>query len=464
VAASAATARAPRRRRLSGLELTSCKFIGREPGPCPSVGAVHPSQAASSKMVQFPSSSLCSTLCWTLSMSVCIAQITANQDCLALSDLYNSTSGQSWKKSSGWVNISTDCCTWYGVSCDLLDRRVVSLDLSNNNLFGSVPSSFSNLKRLKNLTLSHNKIYGIFPESITLLVGDYRCEGSPNSYQYQPCDPFKDQQNKDADCNGGSCTFVGGLSQLRLGDNVLHGPLPGAISRLYKTLQVLDVNTNQLEGSVPRTIGALTRLVELDLYANTFTSSVPDELGLLGNLRYLNLAFNLFNGTVPNSLANLLRLEYLDLSVNRFRGTLPLLLGVLVQPATPACDRPGGSCFGATIKNLTLNSLGGCDSSQLILQYVTGVKMPCNPGVQDQTYWCSTCSTPYSTSSSSPPIDCYSGMPPLPTAPNLYQQFLYPPYAPSIPKAPIPSIGPKLRISVITRCTYTPSLYAVAPS
>ena len=400
--------------------------------------------------------------------SLCIwaffIKITASSDCLALSDLFNSTSGNLWSNSFGWANTS-DCCTWYGVSCDMLDRRVVSLDLSNNGLYGSIPQSLSKLKRLKNLTLSHNRIQGTIPEAITSLAGEYRCEGlSPDLYQYQSCDPFRDQLNKDVDCHGGTCTFVGGLSQLRLGDNILYGSLPESISRLYKTLQILDLNTNQLEGSIPRTIGALTSLVELDLYSNTLTSSIPNEMGLLTNLRYLNLAFNLLNGTIPKSLANLLRLEYLDLSVNRFRGAVPELLGVLVQPATPSCDRPGGSCFGSTIRNLTLNGLGSCDQSQLILQYVTAIKMPCNAGVQDQSYWCSSCSAPYSPSAPSPLTDCYSGLPSLPAAPNLFQQFMYPPYAPAIPNVPIPSAGPKLRISVITRCTYTPSLYAVEPS
>ena len=393
-------------------------------------------------------------------VSALFTQSKSESDCLALNDLYNSTSGQSWVNSMGWINIS-DCCSWFGVMCDPVNRRVVSLDLSNNGLSGSIPSTISILKRLKNLTLSHNKIFGTIPDSLTTLSGEYYCEDLANPYQNQSCDPFKNAENKDIDCNGGKCTFAGGLSILRLGGNILSGTLPTSFSRLYKTLEVLDLNTNQLNGSIPRTLGALTRLVELDLYSNTLSSVIPGELGLLGNLRYLNLAFNLLSGSIPNALAGLVRLEYLDMSVNGFRGTIPSLLGVLVQPTTPPCDRPGGSCFGSTMKNLTLNARGVCDPSQLILQYLTGVKQPCNHGAQDQSYWCASCSPPYSAFLPSPQTDCYSNLPAPPAAPNLYLSFPNPPYAPAIGAVPQPTVGPKLRLSVITTCTYTPSLYAV---
>ncbi len=394
--------------------------------------------------------------------SASLAQVTS-PDCATLLDIYNSTSGTSWVHSFGWTNIS-DCCVWYGVQCDADDKRVVSLNLSNNGLSGVLPASISNLKRLKILILSHNKMHGVIPDPLTTLAGDYRCQNSPVSNMYQPCDPFKDTSNRNVDCNGGICSFIGGLSHLRLNDNMFRGPLPDSISRLYKTLQVLDLNTNQLEGAIPRSIGALAQLVELDLYLNTFSSAVPPELGLLANLRYLNLAFNLLSGVVPDSLANLIRLEYLDLSVNGFRGSLPFLLGVLVEPPTPPCDRPGGTCFGSTLRNLTLNGRGECDATQLVLQYVMAVKMPCNAGVQDQSFSCASCSAPYSASKPSVVEDCYAGLPPTNPSPDFYQRFVYPPYAPSIGAVPTPTLGPKLRISVITRCTYSPSLYAVEPS
>jgi hypothetical protein len=387
----------------------------------------------------------------------------SNIDCASLLDFYNHTSGRSWVNSFGWTNFS-DCCVWYGVECDADDRRVVSLNLSNNGLAGVIPESLSNLKRLRILVLSHNKLHGEIPTHLTALAGDYRCQNSPDLNLYQSCDPFKDPSNRNIDCGGGICSFIGGLSHLRLNDNMLRGSLPDSISRLYKTLQVLDLNTNQLEGAIPRSIGALSQLVELDLYLNILSTAIPPEIGLLTNLRYLNLAFNLLSGAVPNSIANLIRLEYLDLSVNGFSGGLPLLLGVLVEPPTPPCDRPGGTCFGLTLMNLTLSGRGECDTTQLVLRYVMGVKMPCNADVQDQSYSCASCAAPYSASKPSISEDCYSGLPPKISSPDFYQRFVYPPYAPTIGAVPTPTVGPKLRISVITRCTYSPSLYAVDPS
>ena len=53
---------------------------------------------------------------------------------------------------------SNDCCTWDGVECDENTGHVVSLDLSNSSLYGSINSSSSlfQLVHLQKLNLAYN--------------------------------------------------------------------------------------------------------------------------------------------------------------------------------------------------------------------------------------------------------------------------------------------------------------------
>ncbi len=81
-------------------------------------------------------------------------------DSLALIDLYNAADGANWLDNTNWLTANA-LETWFGVTVE--GRRVVSLDLSNNNLTDSLPGSLGNCTVLNHLDLSHNKISGEFP-------------------------------------------------------------------------------------------------------------------------------------------------------------------------------------------------------------------------------------------------------------------------------------------------------------
>lgn len=90
----------------------------------------------------------------------------------ALIALYNATGGLQWSNNSGWLGVSGTECKWYGVTCDYpghIQKRppfVVSLELSNNNLVGAIPSELGHLKSLEWLSLSGNRLTGMVPESL----------------------------------------------------------------------------------------------------------------------------------------------------------------------------------------------------------------------------------------------------------------------------------------------------------
>lgn len=61
----------------------------------------------------------------------------------------------------------------------------------------------------------------------------------------------------------------------------------------------LDLEFNELEGSIPSSIGDLVHLTLLNLLLNNLTGSIPNEIGNLSELQSLNLGWNNLSGLIP---------------------------------------------------------------------------------------------------------------------------------------------------------------------
>ncbi|CAN6883512.1 unnamed protein product [Brassica oleracea] len=163
-----------------------------------------------------------------------------------------------------------------------------SLDLSNNDLVGKVPSSISNLSRLTYLDLSSNNLNSSIPLLYNLTK----------------------------------------LSSLDLSNNRLKGKVPEWLWNL-PSLTALSLSHNSLDsfqGQIPESIGLLKSLIALDLSNNRFMGYIPSSLGKLTNLESLDLSRNQLSGRIPQELVTLTFLEYLyflDLSNNSLQGKVP---------------------------------------------------------------------------------------------------------------------------------------------
>jgi hypothetical protein len=115
---------------------------------------------------------------------------------------------------------------------------------------------------------------------------------------------------------------------VNLSYNRLLGELPVEVGEC-ETLWYLDVEGNQLSGSIPEGTGALTNLVILNLSRNQLRGNIPWQLGELENLEGLFLDNNLLSEPIPASLGNLSKLVMLDLSFNYLNGNIPPELGNL---------------------------------------------------------------------------------------------------------------------------------------
>ncbi|KAF8041612.1 hypothetical protein BT93_A0266 [Corymbia citriodora subsp. variegata] len=111
------------------------------------------------------------------------------------------------------------------------------------------------------------------------------------------------------------------LTHFDISDNNLEGSIPSSIGNLSH-LRLLDVWHNLFEGAIPRSIGQLRKLEKLDFGMNQLTSWIPSELALCSNLTFLSLAVNSISGELPLSLSNLVRLSEFEASDNRLSGEL----------------------------------------------------------------------------------------------------------------------------------------------
>ena len=141
----------------------------------------------------------------------------------------------------------------------------------------------------------------------------------------------------------------GSVTHLNLQRNNLNGSLPSQLGNL-KNLRQLYLPYNNLTGPIPAELGKLSKLTNLVLTGNKLSGSIPSELGQLTNLEIMELRVNSFSGSIPPELGNLSKLRQLWLGRNNLNGLIPPELGKLSE---------------MTNLNLYSNSLSGSIPSEL---------------------------------------------------------------------------------------------------
>lgn len=121
---------------------------------------------------------------------------------------------------------------------------------------------------------------------------------------------------------------LGELKSLNLSGNSITGVIPSTLGNLY-SLSILDLSRNLITGSIPDAISALGNLTSLDLSSNSLEGAIPSEFGSLSRLRFLRLQRNSLSNSIPPQLANLSQLVEFDVGYNYLSGSLPENLGEL---------------------------------------------------------------------------------------------------------------------------------------
>ncbi|KAF8032316.1 hypothetical protein BT93_D1281 [Corymbia citriodora subsp. variegata] len=154
------------------------------------------------------------------------------------------------------------------------------LNLSGNELSGSLPVQLGDLGNLVDLDLSFNNLTGSVPSDLKGLRS---------------------------------------LQRMLLGNNLFGGPLPDDLFSNLSQLQVVALRHNSFTGSPPRLLWSIPGLVLLDISSNNFTGLLPDTASN-DTAAVLNISQNLFYGNLTELLVGF---SVIDLSKNYFEGKVP---------------------------------------------------------------------------------------------------------------------------------------------
>jgi len=118
------------------------------------------------------------------------------------------------------------------------------------------------------------------------------------------------------------------VTTIKLTSDNLDGSIPSSLGNL-KPLYDLELDNNQLRGSIPSSLGNLSHLYILVLKHNQLSGNIPLSFGNLLSTNYLLLSDNQLSGNIPSSLGNLYNLFVLVLGNNQLSGRIPSSFGNL---------------------------------------------------------------------------------------------------------------------------------------
>lgn len=142
----------------------------------------------------------------------------------------------------------------------MASSQLEGLNLSNNNLSGSLPTSIGNFSGLKILLLSENRFTGQIPSEIGKLSSILKMDLSRNNF------------SGNIPSHLGKCLS---LTYLDLSQNQLSGPIPIQISQIH-ILNYFNISWNHLNQNLPREIGSMKSLTSADFSHNNFTGPIPE--------------------------------------------------------------------------------------------------------------------------------------------------------------------------------------------
>ncbi|GAB2268814.1 Protein STRUBBELIG-REPTOR FAMILY 6 [Dionaea muscipula] len=204
-------------------------------------------------------------------------------DASALNSMYQSLNYPS--QLTGWSSSGNDPCgeSWKGVTCS--GSKVTEIKIPGLGLTGSMGYQMASLTSVNQLDVSNNNLGGSIPY------------GLPKNVQ---------KLNLAANnLNGGlpyDFSYMNSLNYLNVSHNHLQEQLNVNFGGL-SSLTTLDLSYNTLPGNLPDSCSSLTSLTSLYLENNQFTGT----LDVLANLplQNLNVENNQFTGWVPQQLQNI---------------------------------------------------------------------------------------------------------------------------------------------------------------
>ena len=224
----------------------------------------------------------------------------------ALQSLYSTTMGNYWTVYPDEIkwdfssNLTNPCVEkWIGILCSIqnssntITLHIVSIDLSNRNLIGILPSDLVQLSWLRNLQLNNNNLHGKIPMEVNKLTNLQSMDVS-NNFLTGQIPMFGEMINLihlnlafnllTSLTTRHNATTVSSFEDLFSLEylNICNNPLEGSLGNFKYFIYLKSVyicNTN-LAVTVPQ-FESSTKLQIISLYNNQFIGSIPQFSNLV---------------------------------------------------------------------------------------------------------------------------------------------------------------------------------------
>ena len=257
----------------------------------------------------------------------------------ALAGFYAAAGGPNWANNAGWLT-KAPVSEWYGVTT-AADGRVVTLDLQDNGLSGTVSDEIRALLDLNRLDLRGNRLGGVLP---------------------------------------GEMGQLGALEELYLSNNELSGRIPTELGDL-SSLKRLDLSHNRFAGALP---GSMVRLEQLAEFRwNESGLCAPDADWFQTWLR--SIASHNPGGVCSAPLLVSVPALHLTQANQSLTGDVPLIAGrAALLRVFPIADRANAHRPAAQ----AVFFVGGREvhRAEMELASAEGIPEEADPGSMDRSY------------------------------------------------------------------------------
>uniref|UniRef100_A0A2N9FW49 FAD-binding PCMH-type domain-containing protein n=1 Tax=Fagus sylvatica TaxID=28930 RepID=A0A2N9FW49_FAGSY len=212
---------------------------------------------------------------------------------------------------------------------------LVTLNLRDNYLIGKIPDWIGSLSSLSILLLKENHLEGRIPNRLCLLQNLSMLDLSYNKFFGPIPHCLSNISFKATDRKSDS----GGISILK--NNFKKKPpfayLETNLANIrdeelddFYSFQLVDAKQEVEFTTKGRTYcyegDILNYMSGIDLSCNRLVGEIPPELGSISNIHALNLSHNNLTGLIPATFSNMKQIESLDLSYNNLNGKIPTQL------------------------------------------------------------------------------------------------------------------------------------------
>ncbi|XP_040941637.1 receptor-like protein 13 isoform X2 [Gossypium hirsutum] len=213
----------------------------------------------------------------------------------------------------------------------LNSNYLVTLDLSNNHLTGNIPNWIGTLSTLVYLLLDNNHFEGGIPVQLCKLNRLRLIDVSNNNLSgtIPPClmnsisNDSSHAYYSDYDYNG----YIGSFSA-----DVPVEVTMKSISYFYRGrvltyLSGIDLSCNKLTGEIPLQFQTFRYIIVLNFSHNSLIGPIPPALSYLSRIESLDLSHNHLSGNIPSQLVGLHFLSFFSVAYNNLSGTTPQRTG-----------------------------------------------------------------------------------------------------------------------------------------